>query len=1414
MDTYEHWLRHPARALAVDAVLAEAVTALQGVTNDAALALEKVGIRTVLDLGASALFANARAIADAADRVDALGSPGPLPADLVDDSARGLSATLVAGLPPTALRALDTAEATLLADALPAVTIRDLGWWPPAANARRLVSIAYGGEDKAADPEAPAELQPRMGRLPVDRVQYEVLLFEQVLDGMIPPPEPPRPIESEGGELPLARPYGPMNVDDTGNVTIGEPFITGAEFPLDITPALEGNGFNSAGIGFVLTIAQSWYSVGLSLGQLLHSLALAPGEATRIAIVDWSRKVATRADEDTSENEALRQTMERKRAVNEVTKALNAEAQSGFSNFRVDGRAEGGSIGGAGNYRDGNYNVTVAGGYSTSNNTATGNTFASSQGRRNVGGEMTQKANDRTQQIASLDRTRRASLVTEVSVSEAERLSTRIVANYNHMHALTVLYFEVVQLYRVLTECVSADPVLYIPVRPLKFTTELIDRYRTLLANAALTPEARDSLLGIKPPEPPKPSQNAAVAGTAEIGFFNASFLPSVYTDRGAELRDASLRAALGPIAETAPNRFRFDTRYARLVEVQVGCIDGTQRAVADSLQVGGGRGELSIMFGQWARPPKDLTRFLPDRGDSLTAFRAQLPEGWAASGSSFMLSGTSTWRWDEIAAKAPQGLTAQPSVRYVLEILDPARGEPTGGTVIIDAPLLPADTSNRMRLAQITFPVTPASPPPQSPPTPPFDLKGHLNANALHYTMALVRLADPSVIGMLLSSLRIKGGSLLGRVDPVPISSVGNYLVFRCPALAQTSWWRALRDARGLPKQPGEVIGRREALVPLASGGVFAEAVLGRFNSAERLDLSRFWNWQDSPIPLVPPEIAPLTAGGRQGANVPLAQALGQANLTQQAAPNLPDPTDALVKAIETSGKGDSFRDMSAVDRLLQNGSRAAELAAQGATEFMKTVMATVSAYGARINKGEEMDQKASMQTQNAARGSGGGGSNLSSGNSAPGNIGAGSTVGNNANVLRNGSARMSISPNDTDSNQRRAFMGPEASQDLVNGGSGGGFFGLVRKAVNETILGATQGGTVSRLFPGLDPEIPEPASRKCCAIFPGGVMGYFMTQYIDPFDLGEHSYGSSGLFPQDSVGQVYTARGGFVDLGHVRDLADMARYLASKAFAWRLPAAEERVPLRKEGGTRTLILRKMVDDCVECASLIGARAAYDLAIWHEVVTWFTNVRYSSFSPEDNFSNLLGSLIGATASATRGKDYNDAITSLLDHWLTTLQAQPGNIARTAIGQLNGLWFVDDDLAPALLGGASQTGLLLRRHVQPLPTVTPWLVTDLNGQSFTYSDPVAGVNQTTISFELGNTPPVPFVLSLPQFGAQGEVITDYYTIEIDVDTRVVPMSVLPTGRTRIQSADLAGIVDRVRTLIVAQYPRGDQPGVR
>lgn len=1044
MESYEQWLRHPARALAVDAALREPVAMLQGVTDDAARALSNVGILTVLDLGASSLFAAARAIADAADRVDALGSPGPLPADLIDDSARAASATLVAGMAPSVLRALDQTDAARLETALPAPSVRDLGYWPPAINAKRLVAIAYGSDDPAADPEAPAELVPRMGRLPVDRVQYELLLFEQPLDGTIPPLEPPQPLEPPSPDGPADRerpidPFGPgiRGPDPRGTVTgRDEPLISGAEFPLDITPALLGEGFTTAGIGFVLTIAQSWYSVGLSLGQLLHSLALAPGEATRVAIVDWSRRVATSATDTSAESEALRQTMDRKRAVSEVTRALNAEVQSGFSNFDTRGRAEGGSIGGAGNYQDGEYNVSVAGGYSDVTNTANGRAFASSQGVRDVSGDMTQKASDRTQQLASLDRTRRASMVTEVSVSEAERLSTRIVANYNHMHALTVLYFEVVQLYRVLTECVAADPVLYVPVRPLDFTSQIFDRYRTTLARVALTPQARDALLGIAPPPPPAPATPDSGAGFVELRFFDASFTPDVYSAKGngAYLRGDALRAALGPAAEAGPNLLRFGARHARLAEVQVGTVDGTQRAVAESLEVEGAQLAASTQFERWARPPKDPMRFLPDPGDSLTAFRAPVSDGSWRRESTVVLRTTASWRWDEVLRDS-KDTAVWPRVRYVLELLDPATGAATGDTVSVEASLPPTDAAKRMRLAQLTRQgsVAPSVPPVAV--APPFDVFAHLSANALHYTMALVRGADASLVASLLANVRIAGGSLLGRVDPVPIATVGNYLVFRCPALATTRWWEALRASRGLPKAPGDVVGRRETLVPLASGGVFAEAVLGRFNSAERLDLSRFWNWQDSPIPLVPPEIAPLSAGGRQGATVPLPTALGQANLSQQNAPGLPDPTGALVKAIETSGKGDSFRDMGAVDRLLQNGANAATLAAQGATEFMKTVMSTVTAYGARVNKGEELDKKASEKAaaeKKAAGNPAGGGSNAGGnpggGNPGGGNPGGGRPTGGqpapgNAPATPAGGTR--VGPNDPGSAQREAFSG-----------------------------------------------------------------------------------------------------------------------------------------------------------------------------------------------------------------------------------------------------------------------------------------------------------------------------------------------------------------------------------------------------
>jgi hypothetical protein len=102
-----------------------------------------------------------------------------------------------------------------------------------------------------------------------------------------------------------------------------------------------------------------------------------------------------------------------------------------------------------------------------------------------------------------------------------------------------------------------------------------------------------------------------------------------------------------------------------------------------------------------------------------------------------------------------------------------------------------------------------------------------------------------------------------------------------------------------------------KEDLVPLPSGGVFAEAVLGRYNSAEKLDITRFWNWQDSSIPLQAPEITAIQTGSR-GTTEDLKSGQFSQPLVNIVNPtSLPDPIGmgAILTAISN---GNMFRDMS----------------------------------------------------------------------------------------------------------------------------------------------------------------------------------------------------------------------------------------------------------------------------------------------------------------------------------------------------------------------------------------------------------------------------------------------------------------------------------------------------------------------
>ena len=211
-------------------------------------------------------------------------------------------------------------------------------------------------------------------------------------------------------------------------------------------------------------------------------------------------------------------------------------------------------------------------------------------------------------------------------------------------------------------------------------------------------------------------------------------------------------------------------------------------------------------------------------------------------------------------------------------------------------------------------------------------NLKQHLRDNRMYYSQAILRALDTTQTALLLSGfgVQLNGATVpvAQVVEPRPIRVVGNYLAFKMnsDAGSDAGWAKWLKD-RGI-----RIGATKEDLVPLASGGTFAEAVLGRSNGSEKLDITRFWNWQDSPIPLQATEIAAINTGSRaQPEDVKPGQlSTPIINIAQPT--SLPDPvgTAAILAAIQN---GNMFRDMSGLQATIGLAQSALQATAAGAS-------------------------------------------------------------------------------------------------------------------------------------------------------------------------------------------------------------------------------------------------------------------------------------------------------------------------------------------------------------------------------------------------------------------------------------------------------------------------------------------------
>jgi len=313
---------------------------------------------------------------------------------------------------------------------------------------------------------------------------------------------------------------------------------------------------------------------------------------------------------------------------------------------------------------------------------------------------------------------------------------------------------------------------------------------------------------------------------------------------------------------------------------------------------------------------------------------------------------------------------------------------------------------------------------------------------------------------------------------------------------------------------------------------------------------------------------------------------------------------------------------------------------------------------------------------------------------------------------------------------------------------------------------------------FPANQPDTkPHRIIRTCCAfgvdMQMAAIPGVKLTE-ITSFDkIGAHHYLGDA---SEENGIIYTRRGGFIDMGHLRDQIDWMAYLYIQ-LKKNKPIGNFSMIIGHEGGEKNLnvqILSNLKDiDLI----LLAGKIAYDLSVWHEIATWFgastipfVPERYSSFSFEDAYSNLLGITIGIKALQS-DLPYEKAVTEIISETLTNLDVVTNETETyLAMDQVRNIWWTNEKRLPS-------SKVLLQRQVQVYPCLQPWLVPGW-----------ASANQE------------PMELKVPEFASTGDTLNSLYQLEFRLNFKFPFKKMFPDRKERtITQNDFERLLTEVGT---------------
>jgi hypothetical protein len=242
----------------------------------------------------------------------------------------------------------------------------------------------------------------------------------------------------------------------------------------------------SVATGHILHYKALFKADGYSLGDLIYSLPLAPGQKKEIVIFDSTQSLVGAETQAISQNERLAMGLVDERDITSQLAGSIAESLRGQSTAYTRGISAGFGTGGQGSGGTGAYGGSGSAVLGVAGGAAQAGSDATQDSSRDVAQFFGEKLRQSIMQNAEGYRQLNASVVSTVQQGQRYGVTSEVVANHNHCHALTMMYFEVLRHYAIFQELSSVEECIFVPLLLTRFTTENVAKWRDVLAPALL----------------------------------------------------------------------------------------------------------------------------------------------------------------------------------------------------------------------------------------------------------------------------------------------------------------------------------------------------------------------------------------------------------------------------------------------------------------------------------------------------------------------------------------------------------------------------------------------------------------------------------------------------------------------------------------------------------------------------------------------------------------------------------------------------------------------------------------------------------------------------------------------------------------------------------------------------------------